>query len=178
MASIWVSDMTSKQSILLTALLSLIGLSAAAESPERFAETVLGALPAEQKVRLSGDVKEGVQEAYGGRYPGFFVSYWQQNDQRVWALKARGRHGFVHAGLVVQEGRLLQIKVLSSKEQRGRIIETPRFLDQFTGAGLKSGSKLDQRVDGISGATYSVNAIKKMACVALYLDSQVDAVSD
>ena len=171
-------DMISRRAVLLTAVLSLTGLSAAAESPERFVETVFGELPAVQNIRLSGELKKGVQKAYGGRYPGFSVSFWQKNDRRVWALKASGKHGFVHAGLVVRQGRLVQIKVLSSKEQRGRGIETSRFRDQFTGAGLKGNTELDRRIDGISGATYSVNAIKKMACVALYLDSQIDAASE
>ncbi len=166
-------DMTSKRLFIFYAVLSLTGFSMAGESPEQFAEAVFGVLPATQIIRLSGDVQAGVKESYGGRYPGFSISYWQQSNRRVWALRARGKHGFVHAGLVTQEGRLVQIKVLSSKEQRGRMIETPRFLDQFSGAGLKDGVKLDQRIDGISGATYSVNAVKKMARVALYLDSLV-----
>ena len=174
----WVWDMTSKRWGLLAVVLSLAGLSTAGESPKQFAETVFGELPATQTIRLSGDVKEGVQAAYGGRYPGFSISYWQQSTRRVWALRARGKHGFVHAGLVTQAGRLIRIKVLSSKEQRGRIIETPRFLEQFTGAGLKAGGKLDRRIDGISGATYSVNAIKKMAQLALYLDSLLEVDSE
>jgi hypothetical protein len=164
-----------KRALLFAAVLSLAGLSTSAESPERFAETVLGELPAAQKIRLSGEVKDGVQEACGGRYSGFYISYWQQDDQRGWALRARGKHGFVHAGVVTRQGRLVQIKVLSSKEQRGRGIETAQFLDQFNGAGLKTGTKLDRRIDGISGATYSVNAVKRMARVALYLDHWVDA---
>jgi hypothetical protein len=165
--------MTFKQLVLFVALLGCVGGSTAAESPERFVETVFGELPAVQKIRLSGEAKDEVQAVYGGRYPGFFVSYWQQGDQRVWVLRARGKHGFVHAGVVTRNGRVVRIQVLSSKEQRGRMIETPRFLDQFAGAGLKAGAKLDRRVDGISGATYSVNAIKKMAQTALVLDAMI-----
>lgn len=168
-------DMTSKRLVLFCAMLSLTGLGMAGDAPEQFVETVFGDLPATQTIRLSGDVQKGVKEAYGGRYPGFSVSYWQQGNRRVWALRARGKHGFVRAGLVTQEGRIVQVKVLSSKEQRGRMIETPRFLDQFAGVGLKGGAALDKRIDGISGATYSVNAVKKMARVALYLDSLVSA---
>jgi hypothetical protein len=166
-----------KRQVLFVAVLSLARLSLADQSPEQFVETVFGQLPAEQKIRLSGDVQKGVQKAYGGRYPGFSVSYWQKEDRLVWVLKASGKHGFVHAGLVTREGRLEQIKVLSSKEQRGRGIETPRFLDQFTGVGLKEGAELDRQIDGISGATYSVNAVRKMATVALYLDSVIRAES-
>lgn len=166
--------MTFNRQVLLAAMLGLAGLSSAAESPEQFVETVFGTLPATQKIRLSGEVQEGLREAYGGRYPGFSVSFWQQGGQRVWALRARGKHGFVHAGVATLEGRIVRIQVLSSKEKRGRMIETPRFLDQFAGTGLSEGVKLDRQVDGISGATYSVNAVKKMARVALYLDSCVE----
>jgi hypothetical protein len=169
--------MISKRTIVFVFLVSLIGLSAVGASPEQFVETVFGELPAVQKIRVTGDVKEGLAQAYGGRYPGFSVSCWQQDDQRVWVLKARGKHGFVHAGLVTRDGMLVQIQVLSSKEQRGRMIETPRFLDQFAGAGLQEGGTLDRQIDGISGATYSVNAIQKMARAALYLDLIMDSGS-
>jgi len=175
MESIWVLAMISKPTVRVIAVLILFGLSAAGESPEAFVESVFGEVPALQKIRLSGEIKTGVKEAYGRRYPGFSVSYWQKGGQNIWTLKASGKHGFIHAGLVTRQGRLIRIKILSSKEQWGRSIETFLFLDQFNGAGLKGGSQLDRRIDGISGATYSVNAVKRMARAALYLDTYINA---
>lgn len=176
MGSIWGLDMISKRLVVLGVV--LIARCVLGDSPEAFAERVFGERPAQQKLWLSGAVKEGMRTAYGGRYPGSSVRYWQQGDQRLWVLKARGKHGFVHAGLITRKGRIVQISVLESKEQRGRMIETSRFLDQFTDARLSDGRKLDQRIDGISGATYSVNAVKKMARAALYLDSCAEAAGE
>ena len=46
--------------------------------------------------------------------------------------------------------------------------------DQFKDATLTGDKELDKKIDGISGATLSVNALTKLARLALYLDSQVN----
>ena len=155
---------------LLTGLI-LAGISRAGVAPETFVNESLGVLPAKQKILLQGEVQDAVRSVYGGRYPAFSIPYWEQDGARVWILKARGKHGYVQAGFVVRDGRLCSASVLSSKEQRGRFIETSRFLKQFDGAGLKESRKIDRRIDGVSGATLSVNAMKKIARLALVLDA-------
>jgi hypothetical protein len=165
--------MTFKRLFLLLTGLILWGVSSAETAPETFVETSLGTMPAEEKLVLTGEFAEAVRSVLGSRYPASAVSYWRQDGKTVWILQARGKHGPIHAGFMVENGRIIKSEVLSFKEKRGKFIQTPRFLRQFNGAGLKKNNQLDKRVDGYSGATISVNAMKKMARLALYLDSLV-----
>lgn len=159
--------------ILLLIWLSLAGLSQSGMASDSFVQGVLGELPAEEKILLRGEVLDAIRTVYGSRYPASSVSYWEKAGRRVWILKSRGKHGYVEAGFVTEAERLVRVRVLDSKEVRGKVIETERFLKQFVGSGLDETHQLDQRVDGVSGATVSVNALKKMALVALVLDSFV-----
>ena len=49
------------------------------------------------------------------------------------------------------------------------------FTNQFKGLTLDEQSNLSGRIDGISGATLSVNALRNLARFALYLDRAVRA---
>ena len=106
------------------------------------------------------------------------MPYWQHKGVRIWVLQARGKHGPVRAGFVIRQGEITGTKILSSKEKRGTFIKTSRFLRQFAGIGLKKNQDLDRRIDGYSGATRSVNAMRKMARLALGLDSLVSESSE
>lgn len=54
----------------------------------------------------------------------------------------------------------------------------PFFTDQFQDAQLTEGLRLDQTIDSIAGATMSVDALKKLGRLALYLDQQVQDSAD
>ena len=174
--SVWV--MNSKLFFCLLAGLLFCGSSPAETTPETFVETSLGVLPPEQKLPVHGETATTIQSILGSRYHGASISYWCHAGKTVWVLAARGKHGLIHAGFVIENNRIVQTEVLSFKEQRGKFIRTSRFLRQFAGAGLKKGDQLDQRIDGYSGATLSVNAMKKMARLALVLDSQTSPEND
>ena len=74
---------------------------------------------------------------------------------------------------------ILQAKVLAFRESRGWEVKQAFFTRQFQGASLRDPSfarrGLDTKVDGITGATLSVRALKKVAEVALILDQYVRA---
>ena len=172
--------MNSKFLILLLAGLTLATVSSAEAPSERFAQTALGILPPSQKLALTPAMKDALRPAWGGRYSGRTETYREHAGVRIWVLRARGKHGWVRAGFAVENGRIIKTEVLFSKEQRGKVIQTSRFLRQFSGVGLKQGKKLDRHIDGYSGATISVNAMKKMALAVLILDSfiPVEAVTE
>ena len=73
---------------------------------------------------------------------------------------------------------MVKSEVLVFRETRGRRICSDRFLKQLKGLFLKKNGKLNRKVDGYSGATYSVNAMRKMARLALYLDSLVQPANE
>lgn len=63
--------------------------------------------------------------------------------------------------------------MLIYRESGGWEVRYPVFTDQFRQASLTENGKLDVTIDGMFGATLSVNALTRLARVALYLDSQV-----
>jgi hypothetical protein len=58
------------------------------------------------------------------------------------------------------------------RESRGWEVKYPFFTDQFARIGLTGEGELDRQIDGITGATLSVQAMKRMARVALRLHDE------
>ncbi|MCV6604514.1 MAG: FMN-binding protein, partial [Porticoccaceae bacterium] len=69
-----------------------------------------------------------------------------------------------------------QVKILEFRESRGWEVRYPFFTKQFIGVGLahKKRYRLDSHIDGITGATLSVRAVKKVATLALFFHRQVN----
>jgi len=121
------------------------------------------------------------QVAPGGSYgllqplPGR-VRYWRANGRTAWIFDDIGKVGYAPTtcGFVVKGGAIEAAKVLIYRESRADQVGTPSFLNQLAGAKL-AGAGIDKRVDNISGATYSVDMMKRMAAAALQLDKTVPA---
>ena len=64
------------------------------------------------------------------------------------------------------------MKVLIYRESHGWEVKHEFFTDQFKDIGLKSNNKLDGYIDNISGATMSVDALRNLGRLALYLTQQ------
>ncbi len=169
--SIWAWDMNFKRIFFGWVWLSIPLLSLADVLPVDFIRDTWGAVPPERRLVLGEEEQSVAAAMLGARRFKSMVSYWQQNGQRVWSLEARGKVKLIGAGFVVEQGRIVKSEVLAFRETRGRQICSDRFLKQLKGLFLKKNRKLNRKIDGYSGATYSVNAIRKMARLALYLDS-------
>lgn len=104
------------------------------------------------------------------------LRYWRANGRTVWIFDEIGKAGYLDTtcGFVVKGGAIESASVLIYRESRGDQIGTAGFLQQFVGA-KPAGAGIDKNVDNISGATYSVNLMKRMARVALALDASVPA---
>jgi Na+-transporting NADH:ubiquinone oxidoreductase subunit NqrC len=76
-------------------------------------------------------------------------------------------------GIVVNDNKIERINILIFRESRGWEVRYPFFTEQFTSATLTSKYQLDKGIDGISGATLSVNAVKKLAALALFFHQQL-----
>jgi hypothetical protein len=64
------------------------------------------------------------------------------------------------------------LRVLIYRESRGWEVRHAFFTRQFDQAQLENG-KLDRSIDGITGATLSVEALQRAARLALWLDQQL-----
>lgn len=132
-----------------------------------------GEVPERQKLKLDPELKDQIKRILGHRMRGSRLRYWQQGDRTVWILEEIGKTKPITTGLVVKGGKIEQLKVLKFRESRGGEIRYPFFTDQFKGVGLDDRNDLDQSIDGISGATLSVRAMKKLARVAIILHNHV-----
>jgi hypothetical protein len=107
-----------------------------------------------------------------GWHPGLRVRYWQEGGRTAWILDEIGKEKPITAGVIVTDGSIEQIEVLVFRESRGWEIKYPFFTDQFVRATLSSSGDLNHHIDGITGATLSVSAMKRMARVALRLHDE------
>ena len=146
------------------------------QEPEDFlSQAFSGEVPEPGIIWLTGERKDAVKSLLGHRYPSLRIRYWKTGERSAWILDEVGKDQPITAGLVINAGRLEQIKVLVFRESRGWEIRHPFFTDQFRHAQLNESRKLDRNIDGISGATLSVRAMKKLAALALYLDAELRA---
>lgn len=144
------------------------------QSAEDFLNEVYrGKVPKPAVVWLTGEKKEKTEAILGHPYSSLRIRYWRQGDRSAWILDEIGKDLPVTVGLVIDNGHLDTIKVLTFRESRGWEIRHAFFTDQFKDASLNGNQKLDRNIDGISGATLSVRAMKKLATLALYLDSTI-----
>jgi len=168
--------------ILLAVLLLLAGpvtADNAYQSPDEFLDKVFaGSTPAPQILWLKGETGQTAREILGHKYPGLRIRYWENDNRSAWIMEEIGKVKPITAGLVVHDGSLEVIQVLAFRESRGWEIRYPFFTDQFTGVTLTEENKLDRIIDGISGATLSVTAMKKLARLALYFDQQIRLTDD
>ena len=73
----------------------------------------------------------------------------------------------------MDSGAIKLVRILEFRESRGWEVRYPFFTEQFAGVNLTPEYQLGKRIDGVTGATLSVRAVKKIAALALYLHSQV-----
>lgn len=146
------------------------------QAPEAFlAETFAeaSAVPEPQLLWMTQDMRPAVKEILGHAYPALRIRYWRAGDRTAWILEEIGKVKPITTGLVVNAGQLERVKVLVYRESHGWEVKHPFFTDQFRGASLDDKKQLTQTIDGISGATLSVNALTKLGRLALYLHAQV-----
>jgi len=149
------------------------------QSPEEFlGEVFAGSPPAPGVVWLKAEVKETTGDILGHSYPGIRIRYWGEDRRTAWILEEIGKTQPITVGLVVNKNALESIRVLAFRESRGWEVRYPFFTDQFSGIQLTPDRQLDRPVDGISGATLSVRALKKLARLALYLHQQTEQGND
>ena len=154
----------------------LLGATASADpgvyqSPDAFVEQAFsGEAPDARALWLRAELRDAVSDVLG-HAPAPRVRYWRRDGQTVWILDEVGKEKPITAGVVVREGAIDDIRVLVFRESRGWEVKHTFFTRQFEDARLTSDGELSRSIDGITGATLSVRAMKKMARVALLLDA-------
>ncbi len=165
---------------LITLLALLTGASGAFADEETYlmpaafvAGAFAGSPPDPQVVWLVGDLGEQAADILGHAPNNLRERYWLRNGRSVWILEEVGKEHPFTVGWVIEDQKVIDTKVLVYRETRGWEVRYPFFTRQFEGAGLTAEKQLDSRIDGISGATLSVRAMRRMAELALLLNGQI-----
>ena len=143
--------------------------------PEKFLQQVFSGTPPEpKKLWIKKDLKKEIKAIMGHDLKMLRLRYWDDGVKRAWILEEIGRDKPITVGLVTANGKILDVKVLIFRESRGWEVRYPFFTDQFKDATLVTGNNLDRKIDGISGATLSVNALTKLGRLVLFLHKHLD----
>jgi hypothetical protein len=161
--------------LLFAGLLWVLALTAHADTtylaPDDFIkETFGGSPPKVQFLWLDATAQDKLKAIFGHAYPQARLRYWRSDGKTAWILEDIGKEFPITAGFVVKDREIDHASVLIYRESRGDEIHYPSFLKQFGGTHLKD-EQLAPGIDGISGATLSVDAMRRMARAALTLDA-------
>ena len=97
------------------------------------------------------------------------VRYWHRDRRTAWILDEIGKERPITVGIVVEDDAASMVRVLEFRESRGWEVRYHFFTDQFNDVRLDRGDELDRQIDGITGATLSVNAVTRAVRLALFL---------
>ena len=125
--------------------------------------------PEPRIIWLSGERKSAVRQRLGHDYPALRLRYWCQAGRSAWVLEELGKELPITVGIIINKDYIKSLRVLTYRENRGGEVVTPSFTDQFNGVALDNDGALNVKIDGISGATLSVQALTRLASMALYL---------
>ena len=149
------------------------------QSPEKFlVEVFEGSPPKPQVIWITGSLRETVTKILQHKPDSLRTRYWKQKEKTVWILEEIGKEKPITVGIVIVTGRIQLLRVLVFRESRGWEVRHSFFTDQFKNAAAKPDTHLDQAIDGISGATLSVQALKKLARIALIFDQSIKDTND
>ena len=165
--------------ILTITLLLLLPSLAIAAAPYQttddfLADTFEGNTPNSSTLWIGKDKKIVIEQILQHKAHFIRVRYWQKGLTTAWVLEEIGKEKPITVGVVIHNKKIQRLKVLAFRESRGSEVRHHFFTQQFEHTGLNSNRddyQLDKSIDGISGATLSVRALKKIARIALYLEA-------
>ncbi len=148
------------------------------QQPEEFIQEVFNKqVPKAKVIWLNAEKQKKISQILGHKYPRLRVRYWQIRSSSVWILEEIGKEEPITVGIHIENNQIKHLKVLIYRETRGDEVRHRFFTKQFDHANLTEGMELTQTIHGITGATLSVRALKKLSIMALWLVSQLDLES-
>jgi FMN-binding domain len=176
---------TSKRRVTLVALLFILTVLTLTTSnlafskgvyqtgPDFIAETFGSSTPQAKSLWLTPQLKNTAKNIMDRRIRGIRVRYWQHEDKTAWIMEEIGKELPITIGVVVTKGHVEELKILAFRESRGWEVRYPAFTAQYQNVKMTPDYKLDQHIDGITGATLSVRAVTKVVKLALFYHQQV-----
>lgn len=145
------------------------------QDPRDFlAEIFGGTIPVPQKLWVTPALRDRIRDIMGHDLGALRIRYWADATRTAWILEDIGKEQLITSGFVVESHVLKDVRVLVYRESRGWEVKYPAFTEQFRGSTLDGDLALDRSIDGISGATLSVQAMTRLARLALLLDQHAN----
>jgi len=138
-------------------------------------EAFKGTPPDVETLWVDDSIRGQVDKIMGHNYPVVRIKYWSKEKRSAWILEEIGKVKPITAGFVVNNGEIEFLKVLIYRESHGWEVKYPFFTDQFKQTKLIDNKKLSQSIDNISGATMSVDALRNMTKLALFLHATISS---
>lgn len=129
-------------------------------------------IPKAKVMWLSEEDKSIIEDIMSHSFNLLRIRYWQINSQTVWILDEIGKERPITIGVHIQNGKIVELKVLTFLESRGDEVRHEFFTSQFNSVKLNKENMLTQHIDGITGATMSVRALTKVARLSLWLSDK------
>ncbi|MDH5434566.1 MAG: FMN-binding protein [Gammaproteobacteria bacterium] len=126
-----------------------------------------------QTLWLDDALQSKIENILSHPYPKLRIKYWKNEKKTVWVLEEIGKVKPITFGFVITDNQVELARVLTFRESRGYEIANQSFYQQFNQTKLIQDYQLSKQIDGISGATMSVSAMKKIAKLALMLHQEV-----
>lgn len=142
------------------------------QEPAEFLEQNLSGCQ-KQVLWLKKDIKSRIEQLVDHPFPGVRVRYCEKEGKTAWVLDEIGKTEPITSGIIVDQGRVEQVRVLVFRESRGSEVNRDAFTRQYVNAELEDDNSLDRYIDGITGATMSVSAVNRQVKLALLLDEVV-----
>ena len=166
-----------KHIIIIVLLIFTSGIYASDEilNKKMFLKSALGVseLPSHKYLIIKDDVEDGIYEIMKDTYHTPVIKYWKVGDKVAFILEAIGKHEFITTGYLVENNQISDAKVITYRENYGFEVKYDYFINQIKGNTLKTSNKLSKKLANISGATMSVNSMRKLSKLSLFLYSKI-----
>jgi hypothetical protein len=129
-------------------------------------------VPKPERIWVKGEIKKELSKILHRPVNKLNYRYWQAAGKTVFLLDELGKERDITTAVVIKNNQVNQVKVVVYRESRGGEVQVPWFTEQFVGANQQQ--NWQKQIDSISGATLSVNALKKQTELALYLNSLLE----
>ena len=144
------------------------------QQPEEFISNAFSQqMPEPDIIWIKGELRQKIEKILQHKYKAKRIRYWKKLQRSVWVLEEVGKKKPITVGIVIDDNKISQLKVLIFRETRGWEVRYPFFSKQFNQLSITDTDELNGTIDGISGATLSVRALTKLARIALLLNQQV-----
>jgi len=145
------------------------------QQPTEFVAEAFTQQPEPQVIWVKGKLRGQIEEILQHKSLSKRIRYWKSESRSVWVLEEIGKKKPITVGIVIDDNKISRLKVLVFRETRGWEVRYPFFTQQFNNLTLNDNNSLSETIDGVSGATLSVRALKKLARIALLLNNTVQS---